>query len=149
MKIKVETEEETMRIDSFLVNKTDYSRSKIQKIIKAGQALVNGKQVNNSYKLKIDDVIELDDDINFDVEIVGEDIPLDVVYEDEYLMVINKESGMVVHPAPGNYTKTLVNALIGRSELSKGSESFRPGIVHRIDKVVLWLLLKMIKLMSC
>ncbi len=134
MKIKVETEEETMRIDSFLVNKTDYSRSKIQKIIKAGQALVNGKQVNNSYKLKIDDVIELDDDINFDVEIVGEDIPLDVVYEDEYLMVINKESGMVVHPAPGNYTKTLVNALIGRSELSKGSESFRPGIVHRIDK---------------
>ena len=71
--------------------------------------------------------------LSFDIHIEGEEIPLDIRYEDEDLLVVNKKSGMVVHPAPGNYSGTLVNALIGRGS-AKGGESFRPGIVHRLDK---------------
>ncbi len=129
--IKVESEEK-IRIDNYLTNKLDLSRSKIQKLIKDGNILVNDKAVNSNYKVKLGDLI----DINYEEEptdIIGEDIPLDIIYEDNDLLVINKKSGMVVHPAPGHYSETLVNALIYRYNLKSG-ESFRPGIVHRLDK---------------
>lgn len=122
------------RLDQYLSTELDISRSKIQKLIKDGKILLNDKVVNSSHQVKIDDQIEVNDDLTFEIKIDGEDIPLDVVYEDDDLLVINKKSGMVVHPAPGNYTGTMVNALIYRFNLSKGSSSIRPGIVHRIDK---------------
>ena len=126
-------ENEKVRIDNYLSDKLDISRSKVQKLIKDGNALVNGQSVNVSYKVKIGDVIEYSLDLNEDTDITPEDIPIDIVYEDDDLLVINKASGMVVHPAPGHYTGTLVNALLYRFNLNSG-EANRPGIVHRLDK---------------
>lgn len=126
-------ENEKVRIDNYLSDKLDISRSKVQKLIKDGNILVNGQSVNVSYKVKIGDVIEYSLDLNEDTDITPEDIPIDIVYEDDDLLVINKASGMVVHPAPGHYTGTLVNALLYRFNLNSG-EANRPGIVHRLDK---------------
>ena len=95
--------------------------------------MVNEKKVQPSYIVKEHDFVVVDDQLTFDIDIEGEDIPLDIVYEDEYLLVINKKSGMVVHPAPGNYHGTLVNALIYRFNWNTDKNT-RPGIVHRIDK---------------
>ena len=121
------------RIDSYLADELKLSRSKVQKLIKQGLVVVNGKKVSNNYMVKYHDVIFIDDDLNYDISVEPEDIPIDVVYEDDDLLVINKESGMVVHPAPGHVTDTLVNALIYHSKVSKDG-TFRPGIVHRLDK---------------
>ena len=131
MNLKVE--ENNIRIDQYLSNKLELSRSKIQKLIKNNKILLNGKNINSSTIVHIDDEIIVNDDLTFSTTIEKEDIPLDVVYEDEYLLIINKQSGMVVHPAPGHYSNTLVNALLGRFSLSN-KEDIRPGIVHRIDK---------------
>ena len=120
------------RIDSFLSSKLDISRSKIQKLIKDGKILVNNRETTNNYKIVKNDIIEINDNLDFTIDIIGEDIPLDIIYENDDLLVINKASGMVVHPAPGNYTGTLVNALIGKFSLS--NDKIRPGIVHRLDK---------------
>ena len=127
--------EKVERIDKYLIDKLDMSRSKIQKLIDTGNILVNGKNVKSSYSLKISDVISFDDNYEREIDIVPENIPLDIVYEDKYLLVVNKPSGMVVHPAPGNYSKTLVNALMYycNDNLSSVNGSIRPGIVHRID----------------
>ena len=96
--------------------------------------LVNNKKVKASYNLKLDDNIYINDDYTEEVEIKPENIPLDIVYEDDYLLVVNKKSGMVVHPAVGNYSGTLVNALMYHiNKLSSVNGSIRPGIVHRID----------------
>ena len=130
--IKV-VEKEGTRLDSFLAEELDVSRSKIQKLVKDGLVTVNGKSVNSSYSVKIDDEIEVNDNLNVEIDVEPEDIPLDIVYEDDDLLIINKESGMVVHPAPGHYTGTLVNALLYRYNIKSG-DSMRPGIVHRIDK---------------
>ena len=124
---------DNIRIDIYLSEELDLSRSKVQKLIKNNKVLVNGNPISNSYKTKLDDEIEVLSDLDYTITIEGEDIPLDVRYEDDYLLVVNKTSGMVVHPAPGNYKGTLVNALIGRYNLS-GIDNMRPGIVHRIDK---------------
>ena len=124
---------EDVRIDSFLAEKLDLSRSKIQKLIKEDKILVNGKSVNSSYLVKIGDSISIDDELDYNISVEGEDIPLDIVYEDDDLLIINKASGMVVHPAPGHYTGTLVNALLYKYPLNSG-DRLRPGIVHRIDK---------------
>ena len=131
MNIKVE--EEKIRIDKYLTDKLDLSRSKVQKLIDEEKILVNGNVVSSNYKVRIDDLIEVkEEDMDFSITIEKENIPIDVVYEDEYLLVINKASGMVTHPAPGNYSGTLVNALLYKFDIE--GDSIRPGIVHRIDK---------------
>lgn len=131
--MELEVVKDNIRIDQYLALELDLSRSKIQKLIKQEKITVNNKVVSSSYTVKIGDVVFVDDELDFSITVEKEDIPLDVVYEDDYLLVINKKSGMVVHPAAGNYTGTLVNALMYRFSLSN-SDSIRPGIVHRIDK---------------
>lgn len=121
------------RIDKFLVENTEYTRSKIQKMIDNDCILVNGKSIKSSYTLKENDQIEVKD-YEENTDILPENIPLDIYYEDDDLIVVNKPSGMVVHPAPGNYTGTLVNALMYHTNnLSTVNSTIRPGIVHRID----------------
>ena len=127
------TEQDPVRLDKYLVSKTDLSRSKIQTLIKNAKVLVQGKVVSASYKVSFGDKITIKEmDSYFDIPIKPSNIPLDILYEDDDLLVINKKSGMVVHPAPGNYEDTLVNALMGRFSLSE--DKIRPGIVHRLDK---------------
>jgi 23S rRNA pseudouridine1911/1915/1917 synthase len=127
-----------LRIDKFLQYKIENaSRTKIQAAAEAGNILVNNKAVKPNYKVKPGDVISIV--LTFpprDLEIIPEDIPLDIVYEDDEVLVVNKEAGMVVHPAYSNYTGTLVNALTWRFKdlpMFKSGE-VRPGLVHRIDK---------------
>lgn len=133
MNFEIEVIENGKRIDSYLAEELDLSRSKVQKLIKQKLVTVNSKVVNNNYNVKLGDTIIVNDDLNYDISIEAEDIPLDIVYEDDDLLVINKASGMVVHPAPGHYSGTLVNALLYKFNLSNG-DSERPGIVHRLDK---------------
>ena len=130
--MELEVNKDNIRIDQYLADSLDISRSKIQKLIKQGKILVDGKETSSSYQVKIGNIIEVNDELDFSISITGENIPLDIIYEDQYLLVINKPSGMVVHPAPGNYTGTLVNALIYHFNFD--NTNIRPGIVHRIDK---------------
>ena len=127
-------EEINERIDSYLSKNTDYSRSKIVKMLESNSILVNDKSVKNSYSLKVGDVITIGEYREEEMNIEPEDIPLDIVYEDNDVIVVNKPNGMVVHPAIGNNHGTLVNALLFHSKnLSDINGEFRPGIVHRID----------------
>ncbi len=125
-------EENNIRLDTYLANKLDISRSKVQKLIKQEKILVNDKVLSSSYLVNLNDLIKVNDELDFDIHIKAQDIPIDIVYENDDLLIINKPSGMVVHPAPGNYDNTLVNALLGKYSLSNDLE--RPGIVHRLDK---------------
>lgn len=128
-------EEENLRIDKYLVNYLDCSRSLIAKMIDDEFVLVNGKKVKANYVVKETDEIEVKDGYVQDTNIEAEDIPINIVYEDDDLIIINKESGMVVHPGSGNFSGTLVNALMHyTNNLSDVNGSVRPGIVHRIDK---------------
>jgi len=126
---------ENIRIDKYLIEKLGISRSKVQKLIDNNNVLVNDKVVKASYIIKLDDIIYVDTNYEEDTTILPENIKLDIVYEDEYLLVVNKPSGMVVHPGNGNYNHTLVNALMYHcnNNLSTVNGSVRPGIVHRID----------------
>lgn len=128
-------EDTDLRIDKYLLDKLDISRNKIQKLIENNKIKVNDLPIKSSYSVRVDDQITIEDNYNEKLEIKGEDIPLDIVYEDADLLVVNKPSGMVVHPAPGNYNHTLVNALIYHcnNNLSNINGEVRPGIVHRID----------------
>ena len=140
--MEIVADEDNIRVDSYLSNKLDYSRSKIVKMIKDGVVLVNGKSIKSSYILKSEDIIYIGEYKEEDMNIVAEDIPLDIVYEDDDLIVINKPNGMVVHPAIGNNHGTLVNALLYYSKnLSSINGEFRPGIVHRIDAYTTGLLI--------
>lgn len=124
------------RLDSFASSEFGITRSLAVKLIESGNILVNGKQVSKNYKLKPDDDVTCDMPEPVDAEILPEDIPLDIVFEDEDIIIVNKPQGMVVHPAAGNYTGTLVNALMhyAGDRLSGINGVIRPGIVHRIDK---------------
>ena len=127
-------EEINERIDSYLSKNTDFSRSRVVKMIESGSILLNDKPVKNSYTLKVGDIITIGEYQEEDMNIEPENIPLDIVYEDDDVMVVNKPNGMVVHPAVGNNHGTLVNALLYHSKnLSDINGEFRPGIVHRID----------------
>ncbi len=136
-KISLICEFETMRLDQFISSELeDLSRNYIQKLIGEGHITVNGN-VNTvkKYLIKPDDVVVVQIPDPQILEITPENIPLDIVYEDDDVIIVNKPQGMVVHPAPGNYSGTLVNALMFISErLSTINGVIRPGIVHRIDK---------------
>lgn len=126
------------RIDKYLIERLDVltSRSAVQKLCEKGNITISGKPIPKNYKLRSGDEINilLPDPVELDV--TPEDIPLEIVYEDPHLLVVNKPKGMVVHPAPGHSSGTLVNALLHhcREELSGINGVIRPGIVHRIDK---------------
>ncbi len=132
-KIKV-IEEEKLRIDIFLAKELDKTRSQIKRLTSESKILLNGKVAKPNNFIINGDIIEIEDTRDESV-ITKDNIALDIIYEDEYLLVINKQSGLVVHPAPGNKSKTLVNALMYHyDKLSSNNGMERPGIVHRIDK---------------
>ena len=136
-KFQINEEWEGLRIDKYLSSNLDFlSRSYIQKMIQEKNVAVNGKAVKANYCLRPDDEIEFQLPPNVEPDIVAEDIPLDVLYEDDDVIVVNKPKGMVVHPAAGHYSGTLVNALMYhcKDSLSGINGVMRPGIVHRIDK---------------
>lgn len=132
--MKLEVTKNNIRIDSYITEETDYSRSKIAKGIKEGKILVNNKPVQASYKLKEKDLIEIEPLEEEVIDVIPEKMDLDIVYEDEYLAIINKKSGVVVHPAVGNYSHTLVNGLMYHFNTISKEKTIRPGIVHRLDK---------------
>tara|TARA_B100000287_G_C20619850_1_gene775509 strand:- start:201 stop:1208 length:1008 start_codon:yes stop_codon:yes gene_type:complete len=126
-----------LRIDRFLLNFIEFAtRNKIQQSIKAGNVRVNDKIVKANYKVKANDVVTIILDYpKQEYELIPEDIPLDILYEDDDLIIINKEAGMVVHPGFGNYEGTLVNALAFHVQnLPNMGQKERPGLVHRLDK---------------
>ena len=132
----IEPEYNGQRIDKFLSETLpEYSRSFIQKVVKDGGVLVDEKCVKSNYKLSSGQILKLNVPELVEPDIVPEDIPLDILYEDDDIIVVNKPKGMVVHPAAGHYTGTLVNALMYhcRDNLSGINGVTRPGIVHRID----------------
>ena len=148
LRFQITEETEDERIDkcmSLLVE--NLSRSFIQKLIKEGNVLVNGKPVKGSYRVKCDDEVVFSVPESVEPDIEPENIPLDILYEDADLIVVNKPKGMVVHPAAGHYTGTLVNALMYHcgNELSGINGVLRPGIVHRIDRDTTGSPAKMIK----
>lgn len=138
IEFKIDKEiEEGQRVDKYLSEKlSDWSRSILQKNIKNGHVKVNGKNVKTGYKICHGDLIQLSISPLEEPDIVAENIPLDILYEDSDIIVINKPKRMVVHPAPGHYTGTVVNALMYhcRDSLSGINGILRPGIVHRIDQ---------------
>lgn len=123
------------RIDKFLSEElSDYSRAYIQKLIENGCITVNSKPVKANYKIKSGDIIDIDIPEPEIIEIVPKDIPINIVYEDKDIIIVDKPKGMVVHPAPGHFVDTLVNALMYHcKDLSTINGVMRPGIVHRID----------------
>ena len=133
---KIKLDDIKKRIDVFLAERLSMTRSAIQKLIESGEVLVNGKKASKSLKLEEGDTVTVKIPEPAASEIAPENIPLDIVYEDSDLLVVNKPKGMVVHPAPGNYSGTLVNALLYhcKDSLSGIGGVVRPGIVHRIDK---------------
>ena len=136
MTYTVTKEDAGRRLDSYLSEVADISRSAAAKLIESGAATVGGKKAEKKYSVRENDHIDFTLPEAEEYEAMPENIPLDVVYEDSDIIVINKPSGMVVHPAPGNYTGTLVNALLWhcKDSLSGIGGVMRPGIVHRIDK---------------
>lgn len=125
------------RLDLFVAAKMDISRTRSATLIANGDVIVNGDKEKAAYKIEPDDVIDVRIPQPQIREVKGEDIPLDIVYEDPHLLVIDKEAGMVVHPAPGNWSGTLVNALLGRNmdlPYSSTGGLQRAGLVHRLDK---------------
>ena len=134
--LEVGSEWNGKRIDVFVAQNTDYSRNSVQLLLEDNKISVNGKNVSKSYKMKSGDILEIIVEEAKDVGIEAEDIPLDIYYEDKDLLVVNKPKGMVVHPANGNESGTLVNALMFhcKDSLSGINGEIRPGIVHRIDK---------------
>ena len=140
--ITVDPNQEQVRIDKFLMSRLEkVSRNRLQLAIKAGAVLVNDKQIKSNYKVRPNDniTVVLPKNPNSPDHIIPEDIPLDIVYEDDHLLVINKAAGLVVHPGTGNHSGTLVNALMYHFKskdlpVMQGNSNDRPGLVHRLDK---------------
>lgn len=133
--IDVSDEETGERIDSFLSGKTEFTRTRIQQLIKDRNITVNGKPTKSSYKIEENDEIAIEVPEVETTEIKPENIKIDIVYEDSDIAVINKQAGLVVHPAHGHYSGTLVNAILYHiKDLSGINGEIRPGIVHRLDK---------------
>lgn len=131
-----------VRLDSLLAARLDLSRTQAATLIATGHVLVNGSRERASYRPRAADRIEVEIPAPASRPVVAEDIPLSIVYEDAHVLVVDKPSGLVVHPAPGNWSGTLVNALKGRGgQLSAGAGPDREGIVHRLDKETSGLLL--------
>lgn len=134
--LKIEVEDSSDRLDVFLSEElNDISRTKIQKLIKGGDVKVNGKKEKSSYLVQEGDIINITIAEEEEPEIRAENLNLDVLYEDENIAIVNKPQNMVVHPAPGHYSGTLVNGLLFQiKQLSNLNGEIRPGIVHRLDK---------------
>lgn len=132
----VDSEFDGVRADKYISDNSDISRSLAAKLLEDSSCLINKKPEGKNYKVKAGDEIEITLPDAEELEVVPENIPLDIVYEDDDLLVVNKPKGMVVHPAPGHYSGTLVNALMFhcKDSLSGINGVIRPGIVHRIDK---------------
>lgn len=140
--MEINVDVDGIRLDSFLIDKIAKSRSKIQSMIKDGDILVNGKSSKSSYVVKVNDVISITFKEEEVMDAKAEKMDLDIVYEDSDVIVVNKKNGVVVHPAVGNTSGTLVNGLLYHSDkLSGVNGSFRPGIVHRIDAFTTGLLM--------
>ena len=130
-------EQVSKRIDAYMAEKyEDISRVAIQRLIETGKILVNGKKVKASYKVQVNDKITMEEEKAVEVELKAQDIPVEIIYEDRDIIVVNKPKGMVVHPANGNPDGTLVNAIMAicKDSLSGIGGEIRPGIVHRLDK---------------
>lgn len=136
MDFKVGPEHAGLRLDTFLASQIDgWSRARLQKLIESEDVLVNGKPSKPSYKLREDDDVEVELTASPSIAFAPENIPIDVVYEDETLVVVNKPAGLVVHPAAGTPSGTLANALAYHfQQLPDGGTGVRPGIVHRLDR---------------
>lgn len=136
LNFNINIEEEGQRIDKYLsVMIEGKSRSFVQGLIDEEKVKANGKVIKSNYKLKKNDFIEVEVPEPVELNVSAEEMNLDIIYEDEDVLVVNKEKGVVVHPAPGNYTGTLVNGILYHcSDLSDINGVIRPGIVHRIDK---------------
>ncbi len=136
-KVVVEENTQKKRIDSYIVDKNiNLSRTAIKRLLDEGKILVNGKKQKPSYKPEVGDIITIEIPEPEEVELKPQDIPIDVIYEDKDIIVVNKPKGMVVHPANGNPDGTLVNAILAKCKdsLSGIGGEIRPGIVHRLDK---------------
>ncbi|MDN4073513.1 RluA family pseudouridine synthase [Fictibacillus terranigra] len=136
IEVKIDEEYQFERIDKVVTSiESDWSRSQVQNWVKDGLVTVNGKTVKTNYKCNAGDVISITIPDPTILDVVAEELDLDIVYEDSDVLVVNKPRGMVVHPAPGNYSGTLVNGLMAHcNDLSGINGVLRPGIVHRIDK---------------
>lgn len=124
------------RIDSYLASNIDCSRANIQRLIENGKILVNGKNTKVSYKVQANDEITIEEEKPKEISLEAQEIPIDVLYEDSDIIVVNKPKGLVVHPANGNPDGTLVNAVMAicKDSLSGIGGEIRHGIVHRLDK---------------
>src|SRR3954464_2327695 len=123
-----------VRLDLLVAERAGLSRTQAATLIANGNVFVSGRKEKASYKPRAGETVSVDIPVSPKRELIGENIPIKVVYEDEYLLVVDKAAGMVVHPAPGNWTGTLVNALVGRSAELPRDDADRAGIVHRLDK---------------
>ena len=134
---KIKEEQQNIRLDKIISElEQDISRTAIQRMIDEGNILVNGEKVKTSYKVVVGDLITIQDEEPQETDLIPQDIPLDIIYEDNDILIINKEKGMVVHPGAGNPDGTLVNAIMAKCKdsLSGIGGKIRPGVVHRIDK---------------
>lgn len=134
---KIGPEEENIRLDKIIANiDNSISRTSVQRLIEEGKILVNKKQEKPSYKVLEGDIIEIEKEEPKEIDLKPQEIPIDIIYEDKDILIINKEKGMVVHPGNGNPDGTLVNAVMAKCKdsLSGIGGKIRPGVVHRIDK---------------
>ncbi len=135
LEIKINIENNFERIDKYLTEELKFSRSKVQAMIKDESILVNGISVKANYKIKTNDLVTIEEMVEREIELEAEDIDIDIIYQDDHILIVNKDYKLVVHPGAGNPTGTLVNALLYHVKDFKAIKGeIRPGIVHRIDK---------------